>query len=205
MPSSILFLLEENCNSVGLRLMNIKSLNAKDFINSEILISINLEENIFAGAISTLKISESFWFDSYVPEIALKYDIIAPVNSHYEVGGTFLNLESRPQNAMKLDTNMNTLRPISSIFTAIKNTTINSVLFLKYIKEKTENAKYFNILENKFLNLCNATNQNLIMKIDFYPSKASIENYYTKNSSCKKSLTMLNRSQETKGFFTNFL
>jgi hypothetical protein len=205
MPSSILFLLEENCNSAGLRLMNIKSLNAKDFINSEILISINLEESLFAGAINTLKTSESFWFNSYVPEIALKYDMIVPINSHYEIGGTFLNLENRPQNAVKLDTNMNTLKSISSVFTAIKNNTINSSLFLRYVKENAENAKYFNVLENRFTNLYNTTNQNSIMKIDLYPSKASVEDYYTKNSSCKKSLTMINRSQETRSFLNNFL
>jgi hypothetical protein len=205
MPSSIFFLLEENCNSTGLRLMNIKSLNIKDFVNSEIIISVNLEENIFTGGISTLRLSELFLFDSHASRTALKYDMIIPVNNHYETGGTFLNLENRPQNAMKLDTNINTLKSISSIFTAIRNTAINSALFLRYVKENAENAKYFNILENRFTNIYGATNQNSIMKIDLYPSKASIEDFYTKNSSCKKSLTMLNKSQETRNFLTNFL
>jgi hypothetical protein len=205
MPSSIYFLLEEDCNSAGLRLMNIKSLNAKDLINSEVLISINLEKNMIAGTISTLKISESFLFDSHVPETALKYDIIIPVNNHYEIGGTFLNLENRPQKAVKLDSNVNTVKPISNIFTAIKNTAINSAFFLKYVKENVEKAKYFNILENRFTNLYSATSKNSVMRIELYPPKASVEDYYTKNSLCKKSITMLNRSQEIRSFYTNFL
>jgi hypothetical protein len=205
MSSSILFSIEENCNSAGLRLMNIKSLSTKDFVNSEILILINLEENLVTGAVNTLKISESFWFDSYVPEIALKYDMIIPINNHYKTGGTFLNLENRPQNAMKLDTNISTLRSISSIFKAVKNTTTNSALFLRYAKENAESIKYFNVLENRFTNLYSVTSKNSAIKVDFYPLKAQIEDYYTKNSSCKKSLTMLNRSQETRNFFTNFL
>ena len=205
MPTSLFFVLEENCNSSGASLMSVKSFNNKDLQNSEILISINLKENLFAKAIKPSKVTESFWFNFYVSETALKYDIMLPVSNNYETGGTFLNLESRPQKAMKLDTEFQSLRSIKSVFKAIKNEALSSASFLRYIKEIAENAKYFNDLENKFTRFCNKLDYNLIIRVDSYPSKASIEDYYTKDSYCKKSLIMTRRSQETRSLFTNFL
>jgi NADH dehydrogenase/NADH:ubiquinone oxidoreductase subunit G len=197
--------LEENCNSSGVSLINVKSFSNKDLQNSEILISINLKENFFVRAIKPSKVIESFWFNFYISETALKYDMILSANNHYETGGTFLNLESRPQKAMKLDTNSLSLRSIKSVFKAIKKKALNSASFLRYTKEIAQNAKYFNYLENKFTHFRNKLDYNLVMKINSYPAKASIEDYYTKDFSCKKSLTMTKKSQETRNFFTNFL
>jgi NADH dehydrogenase/NADH:ubiquinone oxidoreductase subunit G len=205
MPTSLFFVLEENCNSSGVSLINVKSFSNKDLQKSEILISINLKEIFFVKAIKPSKVIESFWFNFCISEIALKYDMVLPANNHYETGGTFLNLESRPQKSMRLDTNSQSLRSIKSVFKAIKNEALNSAFFLRYTKEIAQNARYFNYLENKFTQFCNKLDHNLVMKIDSYPSKASIEDYYTKDSSCKKSLTMTRKSQETRSFFTNFL
>jgi NADH-quinone oxidoreductase subunit G len=206
MPSSVIFMLEESSNSSGLRLMNIKSLNNKDFDNSEILISINLKDVLFSrNFLNPDKIVESFWLNLHTPEIAFKYDMVVPVNSYYETGGTFVNLEGRPQKTMRLGSKTGFLRSVKSIFTAIKNDAIETQKsFLNYVKEITEDSKQFSLLKNNFVGFNNAPSINLVSKINLYPSKSSIEDFYTKDLLCKKSLTMLARSQEIRKSLTNF-
>lgn len=207
MPSSLIFILEESSNSSGLRLMNIKSVSNQDFKNSEILISINLKDILFNRNFSkTDRITESFWLNQHVPEIALRYDMTVPISGYYETSGVFLNLEGRPQKTMKLGNKSGLLRSIKSIFTALKNDTINNTTpFLNYINEITEDSKQFSLSKNHFLNLKNGSYMRLISKINLYPSKSSVEDFYTRDFLCKKSLTMLGRSQEIRNSVSNFL
>jgi hypothetical protein len=205
MPSSIFFLLEENCNSSGFCLMNIKSLSKSDLRNTEVLISVDLKENLFVKSVNLSKIVELFCFNLHIAEVAFGYDVAIPINDNCEIGGTFLNLENRPQKAMQISTNSGSLRSAKNIFTAILEKSIGSSFFLRYIEEFVENIKLFNDLENYFTRIVTKISLNLVTKMDFYPLKALVEDYYTKDVLCKKSLTMLKKSQETRKFFINFL
>ena len=204
-PSSTIFILEEHCNSVGLELLNIKSLCKKDIIDSEILISINLKDTLFIrNFLKSNRFMESFSFNSYIPEKVFEYDMVIPISNHYETEGTFINLEGRPQRNMKLDTKSSFVRSIKNIFLAIKTNTRTNFSFLNYIEEIIENPKCFNLLENKFITFKNVSSHNIVTKLSFYPLQSALEDFYTKDLFCKKSLIMLKRSQEIRNSFNNF-
>ena len=207
MPSSIIFILEESCNSSGLQLMNIKPLSNKDIDVSETLISINLKSILFARSFLNLnKTIESSWFGPHIPTIPFKYDMAISTNSCFEIEGTFLNLESRPQKTIKLGNKTSFIRSIKNIFLAIKEDIKKSSDFLNYIEEIVEDPKYFNLTKNKFVNFNNNKLYfSSLTRISFYPLKSSMEDFYMNDSLSKKSLTMSERSQETRKLFTNFI
>jgi hypothetical protein len=206
MPSSIIFILEESCNSAGLHLVNIKSLCSQDSKNSEVLVSINLKDTLLIRSFIDLnKVVESFLFSPHVSDVVFDFDLTVPMKSCYEIEGTFMNLEGRPQKAMRLDSRTNFARSVPNIFSAIGNNVVSLPNYLNFIGEFSENAKYFSSMENKFMNWDERSSRPyLITKTSLYPAKSLVEDFYMKNAFSKKSLTMLERSQETRASSTNF-
>lgn len=205
-PSSIIFVLEESCNSSGLRLINIKSLCNRDFTSSEVLVSINLKDTVFVRSFLNLdEMTESFSFSPHVLDATSNFDLIVPIKSEYEIEGTFINLEGRPQRTMRLESKTNFVRSAQNIFAAIKNSAAVFPKFLNYVEELSECFKSFSFVENKFMNWNkNSLQIFLIAKASLYPAKSLTEDFYTKNAFCNRSLTMLERSQETRASSTNF-
>ena len=202
MPTVKIFRIKGSCNSSGVDLLNIKGICRKDIQNSEVIFAINLDDNVLSRSLLS-KNKEIFWFNTHGSQLGAMCDFIVPTASSFEIEGTFLNLENRPQKGLRTLSVINELRPVSSIFKAISINYKEST-FLNYIKETVDNSKIFSSI--KYLLFANTVQQNgkSLSSVSLYPTKPSFEDFYLKGRISKNSLTMLECSQEMRKNTTNF-
>ena len=104
--SSILLDIKSFSNSVGTDLLNIKTLNTKDFMKSKLIqFCISLEDSMFLRK-NLSKNKNTIWLNSYKSELAFKSNIIIPIESDFEKEGCFINLEGRSQKSLKVIKNV---------------------------------------------------------------------------------------------------
>jgi NADH-quinone oxidoreductase chain G len=206
MPSSIVVTIEKSCNSSGAALLNIKSLNRRDVLVSEILMGINLNDNISLRT-NFYRYTKAliFWFSSHSSQISTsrKNKFIIPITSTFESEGTFLNLEDRPQRCLKTFSSVYESRHVNDIFRAIG---INSdqFKFLNFIYEILKMPQLFFSLKSKLVNVCHNTQKNSRTLVSLYPIKSSSEDFYTSGSFNKESSTMQRCSRQLRKSSTNF-
>ena len=204
-PTSIVIDNVSSCNSQGLSFLNIENVSKNDFLTSDLLFCINLDDNCIMA--NNLKQSKAniIWANSHGSALALKANVIIPIFSEFEEERIFMNLEERPQKSLKTFTGIHNSRSIQNLFKVLINSNkennfsffnFNSELILvpSLFKKIKTFFPLFKIKINEQKNLFNFT---LI--------KPLFNDFYRSNKITKHSLIMAKCSQEMRKITNNFV
>lgn len=207
--SSILLDIKSFSNSLGTDLLNIKTLNTKDFRKAKsINFCISLEDTTFLRK-NILKNADqnNIWLNSYKSELAFKSNIIIPLESDFEKKGSFINLEGRSQKALKIIKNVRTENinnMLKSFFKSHQKNLINKYCFINSEFENIENNFLFDSLKVNFIKKIKLK---FFCKNSFfsnYSFKNFNEDFYITNNFTKNSNTMSQCSRHLRKSSTNF-
>lgn len=201
--------IKSSCNTSGAELLNIKAVNTGDFLNSEAILAIGLDDTTFVRRHLLNYGRPIFWFNAHRSELSEKVaTYLIPIAAPFEEEGIFFNLEYRPQKNLKTLSVINDARSVRSVAKALTNKQRNTVLgrSFDYIKELVETSKLFVSMKNRMLSAENTKGFNIFSSslISFHPFKSSVENFYTTNGFTKHSSTMVDCSKEVIKKSTNF-
>jgi len=204
-PTSVVIDNVSSCNSQGLSFLNIENVSKNDFLTSDLLFCINLDDNYIMA--NNLKQSKGniIWANTHGSTLALKANVILPILSEFEEEKIFMNLEERPQKSLKTFTGVHNSRSIQNLFKVLINSTkknnfsffnFNSELILvpSLFKKIKTFFPLFKIIINEQKNLFNFT---LI--------KPLFNDFYRSNKITKHSLIMAKCSQEMRKTINNFI
>lgn len=216
-PTARILDIKLSCNTSGNELLNIKTVNKSDFLNSNVIVAINLDDTTFLRKYLLSYKNPILWFNSHDSELAMKKaTVLIPTATQFEEEGVFFSLEYRPQK------NLETFCVVSFFRDNFRNNTRTTKDILKsldseqqsvekwggfsYTKELVETSKLFTHLKNRILTSKNIkkfdkSNNSLV---SFYPFKSTVENFYSTNGFTKNSLTMMNCKKEAIKKQTNF-
>jgi NADH-quinone oxidoreductase subunit G len=193
------------CNSEGLDLLNVKPIVLSKLKNKKVLY-VNLDDTyntrrfLFKEYLPSL----SLWLNSFGSFLSQKMNVIIPIESIFEIKGTFFNLEGRPQQTISFLKNKSFekmfLFLIFSKYRFIK-TKIN---YLNYNFEILNNPVLFelnNFFFSKSLNN-NFFKKNIIINKTFF--KSSIEDFYCNDLVSRNSKVLINCSKELRKLSKNF-
>ena len=207
--SSILLDIKSFSNSAGTDLLNIKTLNTKDFMKvKSIQFCISLEDTMFLRK-NLLKNNNqnTIWLNSYKSELAFKSSIIIPIESDFEKEGSFINLEGRSQKSLKIIKNVSAKtinNVLNSFFKSHENFLSNKYRFISSEFENIKNSFLFDSLEVNFLKKIRL---NFFYNNSFfynYSFKSVNEDFYITNNFTKNSNTMSQCSRHLRKNSTNF-
>ena len=214
--NNLIIVINKKSNSEGIIFSNIKSLNSR--INSTLKGSF-----YFCGLDDSLNVRDqlqvvnkkTIWLHTHGSQIATECAYIIPTLSYFESEGVFLNLEKRPQKAVKMLENKNPLtvyslyeiiniiRELLNISISIKANNVASNA-LSYMEEIIQNPNKFDQIKPS-LSLINNIKNNEIGVCSNYPFKPVISDYYLTNSYSKYSLNMTNYSNKKRIFVNTLL
>jgi len=201
-PNIKVIKIESACNSQSLALMNIKPLNAKIIKNTNVNWSINLDDIINVRKILNKFAASIFWINTHGSTIASKAQYIIPTTTSYEQESIYLNLEQRPQKTQKTLNSFFEGRSIKNILYSAYNIDLNkNVNSLEYIYEMIRFPEKFNSIKLIFSK--NILNKDFI-KVQLYPLKSNLEDFYCSNQFTKNSIVMQKCSQKVRKEGTNF-
>lgn len=208
-PTAIILDLKSSCNSSGIEMLGIKNVSARDFLNSDAMFAINLNDVVHLRKNLYSYKKPIFWFNTHGSELAKKKStFIIPTATAFEEEGIFHNLENRPQKSLKTLSLIGDTRSVKDI---VKTFNVQEIeqkreASFDYVLEIIQVSKLFTSLKNKILNHKNAKvsikeNKSII---SLYPLKSTIENFYVTNKFTRYSPLMVDCSKETIKKATNF-
>jgi NADH dehydrogenase/NADH:ubiquinone oxidoreductase subunit G len=208
-PSTIFLNIFNNSNSIGNKILNIKSLSTNDVLKAESIFYINCKETNFIRKVGFLfdKNKESFWFNNHISECIIRNGFDIPVKNFFEETGIFLNLESRPQKTGKVLNNNNNARSYKTIFSSLFEKGLKKNIYLNFIKNLIIDPQKFNLSSKKmrlYFIKNNFSNNLTINNISNYPTKLEINNFFLSTYFSKYSNNMLIASQEFQKKYNNF-
>ena len=199
--------INSSCNTEGINLLNIKTINTKNLLKSENTIFINLDDTIKIRKFIKKFDLSCIWLNTHGSKIATTSKLIIPTLTSFEEEQIFLNLEQRPQKTQKTFSNFFNSRSVINIFSSIlnlkKNELKNTSNYLGYIYEILDNSEKFIIPNKNFFFKENYANTYEFVFL--YPLKSKIEDFYCSNLFTKNSLVMQQCSQIKRNISTNFL
>ena len=205
--SSILFDIKSFSNSLGTDLLNIKTLNSNDLMKANtISFCVNLEDSISLRK-KIINSINTVWLNSYKSELAFKANVIIPIQADFEQKGSFINLEGRTQQSLKIFTNASAINIndiIDSIFKKKKISLFDEHKFLEPKFETIRNSFLFDSL--KFFFIKKMPFNYFLKNSSFYnySFKSLNEDFYLSNNFTKNSKTMSQCSRHLRKNSTNF-
>lgn len=193
------------CNSEGLDLLNVKPIILSKLKNKKVLY-VNLDDTyntrrfLFKENLPSL----SLWLNSFGSFLSQKMNVIIPIESIFEIKGTFFNLEGRPQQTISFLKNKSFekmfLFLIFSKYRFIK-TKIN---YLNYNFEILNNPVLFELNNFFFIKSLNNNffKKNIIINKTFF--KSSVEDFYCNDLVSRNSKVLINCSKELRKLSKNF-
>jgi NADH-quinone oxidoreductase subunit G len=193
------------CNSEGLDLLNVKPIVLSKLKSKKVLY-VNLDDTyntrrfLFKEYLPSL----SLWLNSFGSFLSQKMNVIIPIESIFEIKGTFFNLEGRPQQTISFLKNKSFekmfLFLIFSKYRFIK-TKIN---YLNYNFEILNNPVLFELNNFFFIKSLNNNffKKNIIINKTFF--KSSIEDFYCNDLVSRNSKVLINCSKELRKLSKNF-
>jgi NADH-quinone oxidoreductase chain G len=193
------------CNSEGLALLNVKPIVLSKLKSKKVLY-VNLDDTyntrrfLFKEYLPSL----SLWLNSFGSFLSQKMNVIIPIESIFEIKGTFFNLEGRPQQTISFLKNKSFekmfLFLIFSKYRFIK-TKIN---YLNYNFEILNNPVLFELNNFFFIKSLNNNffKKNIIINKTFF--KSSIEDFYCNDLVSRNSKVLINCSKELRKLSKNF-
>jgi NADH-quinone oxidoreductase subunit G len=205
--NSTILIINKKINSESINFLNIKNLTSKILLQKRGLINFYaLQDSLKVRQILNKTSLKTIWLNTHGSQIATKCDYILPILSYLEAEGLFMNLEKRPQKAVKIIENNSTYLCSLLEFTKIiaKANDINifnkkgdKLKALEYMDEIVKNPTLFDNLTPKFVQLL-IDKTKISGSYSTYPFKPTVSDYYLTNSYSKYSLNMVNYSNKQK-------
>jgi NADH-quinone oxidoreductase chain G len=193
------------CNSAVQNYLNIKSLNSQILQKDSTFIVVNLDDIVSLRKFFYKKNKNLIWLNSHGSNMALEADLIIPVLTSFENEEIFLNLEERPQKTNRTFSTFFNAQSVKNIFRSIFNLNekqlSNKVNSFNYLLEIISLGTKFNSL-NHILTPNFGAHE--IIRINNYPIKSNIEDFYLSNKFTKNSLIMNQCSQLVRKSSSNF-
>jgi len=193
------------CNSEGLDFLNIKPINFNLLKNKQVLY-INLDDtfNTRRFFLKDYISSLSLWLNSFGSFLSQKSNVIIPIESIFEIKGTFFNLEGRAQQNVSLLKN----KSIEKMFLFLVLPKIRfiklTVNYLNHCFEIINNPVLFdtnNLLFSSSLKT-NFFKKFIILNKTFF--KSSIEDFYCNDLVSRNSKVLINCSKDLRNLSKNF-
>lgn len=202
--SSVFLDIKLSCNTSGLDFLKIDCLSKTDIASTDFIFALNIDNNQEISKILANSRKEIFWFNSHGSKLALKSSYIIPISSEFEEERIFINLENRPQKALKALSNIGNSRSIKILLKLLIGEKVSK--YHQFLIDIILNPINFYKLNSYFLNTSNFIDIKFYNKIflNFYPLKSSIEDFHLSNKLSKNSLTMIKCSQDNRLISTNF-
>jgi len=205
--STILFDIKSFSNSLGTDLLNIKTLNSNDLMKTNIIsFCVNLEDNIFLRK-KIINSINTIWLNSYKSELAFKTNIIIPIESNFEQKGSFINLEGRTQQSLKIFKNASAININDIIHSIFENKKISLLDKNKFLEPKVETIRNSFLFDSlKFFFIKKIPSNYFFKSSCFYnySFKSLNEDFYLSNNFTKNSNTMSQCSRHLRKNSTNF-
>jgi NADH dehydrogenase/NADH:ubiquinone oxidoreductase subunit G len=143
------------------------------------------------------------WINTHGSKLASSANFIVPTITFFEQEGIFLNLEQRPQKTLKTLNSFFEGRTVKNIFHSAYNIDLGkSFASLNHIYELVKFPQKFSSINNLFSK--DILNRDYI-KIQSYPLKSNLEDFYCSNQFTKNSIIMQKCSQKVRKKETNFI
>ena len=205
-PTAVILDIKKFANSEGILFSGLNLSNKSNAKANNVLIALDLEDNVETRKEVNNFNGKFFWLNSYGSKIAQKADVLLPVSHDFEQEKTFMNLEQRPQKALKTLPGIGDSRETSEILKAIYPDVITNFNSFNVISELTNKPELFKKINKSFtkFNILEVDSMKAINYLNSYPLKPSLKDFYRLNKSTKNSLTMAKCSQETRKSSNNF-
>ena len=205
--SSIVIDVKAAANTEATNFLGIESLTTNTLLKSDVIVGVNLEDTISLRKQLKSLNKTVVWINSHGSKIASMAKYIVPSATYFEQEGLFINLEQRPQKALKTLGNVEDARSTKSILLSMYPSVSEKKLsFLNFLNEIVLNPKLFKSIQNKFSSLRGGATNYLssINLVSEYPIKSTIEDFYRSTNMSKNSITMAKCSQEQRKTINNF-
>jgi NADH-quinone oxidoreductase chain G len=193
------------CNSEGLDLLNIKPIVLSKLKNKKVLY-INLDDtyNTRRFFLKEYLPSLSLWFNSFGSFLSQKMNVIIPIESIFEIKGTFFNLEGRPQQTISFFKNKSFEKMFLYLIFPKYRFIKTKINYLNHSFEILNNPVLFE--SNSFFFIKSLNNnlfkKNIIINKTFF--KSSIEDFYCNDLVSRNSKVLINCSKELRKLSKNF-
>lgn len=203
--SSIVIDIKVFSNSVGTDLINVKNFTTQDLNKIKLnVFCINLSDNIFLR--KNISDNNIIWINSHKSELAFQSNIIIPSEADFEKQGTFINLEGRSQEALKIiNHGKKSLNFIIKNIFKIKDSTFTKSV--KYLTPTFENSQDLSLFESLNLFFSKKVNSKFFSRNSIfynYSFKSLNEDFYLTNNFTKNSSTMSQCSRHSRKNSNNF-
>ncbi len=206
-PSIYIFDLLLKSNSAGVLLSNIRSLSKRDLKNFDVFIFLNFRDtvNLRTYLLNYLSDKKIFWLNTHKLDFMPNASVQIPISSIYEETGTFFNTEFRPQSSVKIfNSRLNFLSSFQLFFQLLKSQSARS-LSNSYIKFFILDKQKFSMNDDKInTNFFFNNNYENFIKIDNYPYKPGLINFFQSNYVTDFSKNLAVASQEMQKRTINF-
>jgi NADH dehydrogenase/NADH:ubiquinone oxidoreductase subunit G len=205
--SSIVIDVKGAANTEATNFLGIESLTTNTLLKSDVIVGVNLEDTISLRKQLKSLNKTVVWINSHGSKIASMAKYIVPSATYFEQEGLFINLEQRPQKALKTLGNVEDARSTKSILLSMYPSVSEKKLsFLNFLNEIVLSPKLFKSIQNKFSSLSGGGTNYLssINLVSEYPIKSTIEDFYRSTNMSKNSITMAKCSQEQRKTINNF-
>jgi NADH dehydrogenase/NADH:ubiquinone oxidoreductase subunit G len=167
---------------------------------------VNLEDNIFLRK-KIINSINTIWLNSYKSELAFKTNIIIPIESDFEQKGSFINLEGRTQQSLKIFKNASAVNINDIIHSIFENKKISLLDKHKFLEPKFETIRNSYLFDSlKFFFIKKIPSNYFFKNSSFYnySFKSLNEDFYLSNNFTKNSNTMSQCSRHLRKNSTNF-
>jgi NADH dehydrogenase/NADH:ubiquinone oxidoreductase subunit G len=193
------------CNSEGLDLLNVKPIALTKLKNKQVLY-VNLDDtyNTRRFFLKEYAPNLSLWLNSFGSFLSQKMNVIIPIGSIFEIKGTFLNLEGRPQQTVSLLKNKSIEKMFLFLILPKIRFLKTKINYLNYKFENLNNPVLFELNTLSFINsLANIFYKKIIiLNKTFF--KSSIEDFYCNDLVSRNSKVLINCSKELRKLSKNF-
>jgi NADH-quinone oxidoreductase subunit G len=212
------YLIHTRCNSEGLNEFNLDSISSNNFKNSDLVYNFFLEDNL--NLRKNINNNNNTFYSFNYDLIKTIGSNVTAVSSSLNSGGTYLNLEQRPQKNINFDTIANSsFQSFYFFLRAFLETIQTTVILSKSVKKKSKiilRESLFSVFNEIFIfsDLFQSNSSSLICLntsdlyyhyfYTTYPLKPVIEDFYRTNTVSKHSLPLIKCSQELRKSETNF-
>lgn len=197
-------------NSTGVRFLNVRNINSNCLRRSSHTLALNLDD-LFDLRKQFLKLKNKIvWVNSHGSFFALKSKMVIPTLTEFEDESILLNLEGRPQKTVKTVDPLFGVKSLKnilhSLFPGVSLNIFAHSAYLNFLFEIINNPDNFNSYGFKFCSSIGLkfSNFSSIKKLQKYPLKGNLEDFYCSSKSTKNSLVMQQCSQVLRKQSSNF-
>jgi NADH-quinone oxidoreductase subunit G len=209
-PRSKIITLHAFCNSSSFSMLNITRVTTRSHKKAEVFFTFNLDDTIFARKdfVKDQTLRPTFWFNTHKSELGFKASVMVPLLSFYESENIICNLEDRPQKTQRFLTKKTEARTLRNLLVNLDKAgrlkTPEEYSAYSFLLEIIAAPALFDNFVSIFEKVKSLSNVDQKEKLNNYPLKPILSDFYRSNRIVKNSKIMNLCSQEVRKVTSNF-